>query len=64
MKDFGKKEGNRGSIGTNIKRVVLSAGESKKITDHGAEDEAEVDPDIERKYVDEVGVAVVFEDEE
>ena len=37
---------------------------SKKITDYGAEDEAEVDPDIERKYADEVGVAVVFGEEE
>ena len=37
---------------------------SKKITDYGAEDKAEVDPDIERKYADEVGVAVVFGEEE
>ena len=37
---------------------------SKKITDYGAEDEVEVDPDIERKYADEFGVAVVFEEDE
>ncbi|KAL0957930.1 hypothetical protein HGRIS_000111 [Hohenbuehelia grisea] len=40
---------------------------SKKITDYGAEDETMADPDIERKDAeidDEVGVAVVFDDEE
>ena len=40
---------------------------SKKITDYGAEDEAIVDPDMERKDAqidDELGVAVVFDEEE
>ena len=40
---------------------------SKKITDYGAEDEAVVDPDMERKDAeidDELGVAVVFDEEE
>lgn len=39
---------------------------SKKITDYGAEDEAQVDPDFERKdaELDDVGVAVVFDEEE
>ena len=40
---------------------------SKKITNYGAEDEKEVDPDIERKDPEidnEVGVAVVFDEEE
>jgi pre-mRNA-splicing helicase BRR2 len=40
---------------------------SKKITDYGAEDEALVDPDMERKDAeidDELGVAVVFDEEE
>jgi len=40
---------------------------SKKVTDYGAEDETMADPDMERKDAeidDEVGVAVVFDEEE
>ena len=68
LKDFDKKKDIEGVIGM-ISNETFSQfiNLSKKITDYGAEDKAEVDPDIERKDAeidDEVGVAVVFEDEE
>ena len=68
MKDFDKKkeiEEVLGSISNESFSQLVNL--SKKITDYGAEDEAEVDPDIERKDAeidDEVGVAVVFDEEE
>ncbi|KAF8507301.1 putative RNA helicase [Hysterangium stoloniferum] len=68
LKDFDKKkevETIMGPISNEVFSQLISL--SKKITDYGAEDQAEVDPDIERKdaEIDEgVGVAVVFEDEE
>ncbi|KAK0203464.1 putative RNA helicase [Desarmillaria ectypa] len=68
MKDFDKKkeiEEVIGSItGEQFSQLVSL---SKKITDYGAEDEAMLDPDMERKDAeidDEVGVAVVFDEEE
>ncbi len=68
LKDFDKKkevEEILGSISNESFTQLLNL--SKKITDYGAEDEAEVDPDVERKDAeidDEVGVAVVFDEEE
>ncbi|KAI0070649.1 Sec63-domain-containing protein [Panus rudis PR-1116 ss-1] len=68
LKDFDKKkevEEILGSISNETFSQLLSL--SKKITDYGAEDEAEVDPDMEKKDAeidDEMGVAVVFDEEE
>jgi len=68
MKDFDKKkeiEDVLGSVSNEQFSQLVSL--SKKITDYGAEDETTVDPDIERKEAeidDEVGVAVVFDEEE
>ncbi|KAF7968038.1 hypothetical protein HWV62_32144 [Athelia sp. TMB] len=68
MKDFDKKkeiEEVLGPITNESFSQLVSL--SKKITDYGAEDEADVDPDMERKDAeidDEVGVAVVFDEEE
>ena len=68
MKDFDKKRdieeviGLR-SNGSSSQLVDLA----KKRTDYGAEDETAVDPDLESKEAeidDEVGVAVVFDEEE
>ena len=68
MKDFDKKkevEEVLGPVtGETFSRLINL---SKKITDYGAEDEAMADPDMERKDAeidDEVGVAVVFDEEE
>ena len=68
MKDFDKKKEIEDVLGpiTNESFSQL-VNLSKKITDYGAEDAAEVDPDMERKDAeidDEVGVAVVFDEEE
>jgi pre-mRNA-splicing helicase BRR2 len=68
MKDFDKKkeiEEVLGPISNESFSQLVNL--SKKITDYGAEDDVEVDPDIERKDAeidDEVGVAVVFDEEE
>ena len=68
LKDFDKKkevEEVLGSISNDEFSQLLNL--SKKITDYGAEDEAMVDPDMERKDAeidDEMGVAVVFDEEE
>ena len=68
MKDFEKKkevEEVLGPVtGETFSRLINL---SKKITDYGAEDETMADPDMERKDAeidDEVGVAVVFDEEE
>jgi pre-mRNA-splicing helicase BRR2 len=68
MKDFDKKKEVEEVFGpvtgeTFSQLINLS----KKITDYGAEDETMADPDMERKDAeidDEVGVAVVFDEEE
>jgi pre-mRNA-splicing helicase BRR2 len=68
MKDFDKKkeiEEVIGSIPSEQFSQLVSL--SKKITDYNAEDEAMVDPDMEKKDAEideEVGVAVVFDEEE
>ncbi|KAI0088962.1 Sec63-domain-containing protein [Irpex rosettiformis] len=68
LKDFDKKkelEEILGSISNESFSQLLNL--SKKITDYGAEDEAAVDPDLEKKDAeidDEMGVAVVFDEEE
>ncbi|THH28522.1 hypothetical protein EUX98_g5677 [Antrodiella citrinella] len=68
MKDFDKKkevEEILGSIPNEIFSQLVNL--SKKITDYGAEDEAVVDPDMEKQDAeidDEMGVAVVFDEEE
>lgn len=68
MKDFDKKkevEEITGSISNEAFSQLVNL--SKKITDYGAEDEAMVDPDMERKDAEideEMGVAVVFDEEE
>ncbi|KAH9039430.1 Sec63-domain-containing protein [Lactarius deliciosus] len=68
MKDFDKKkevEGVLGSVTGETFSQLINL--SKKITDYGAEDETMADPDMERKDAeidDEVGVAVVFDEEE
>jgi pre-mRNA-splicing helicase BRR2 len=68
LKDFDKKkevEEVLGPVtGETFSRLISL---SKKITDYGAEDETMADPDMERKDAeidDEVGVAVVFDEEE
>jgi pre-mRNA-splicing helicase BRR2 len=68
LKDFDKKKDIESVIGPisgeNFAQLITL---SKKITDYGGDDEAQVDPDIERKDAeidDEVGVAVVFGDED
>ncbi|KAI0062804.1 Sec63-domain-containing protein [Artomyces pyxidatus] len=68
MRDFDKKkevEEILGSLPNESFSQLVNL--SKKITDYGAEDEAAVDPDIERKDAEideEMGVAVVFDEEE
>lgn len=68
LKDFDKKkevEEILGSISNETFSQLLNL--SKKITDYGAEDEAMVDPDMEKQDAeidDEMGVAVVFDEEE
>lgn len=68
LKDFDKKkevEEILGSMSNESFSQLINL--SKKITDYGAEDEAMVDPDMERKDAeidDEMGVAVVFDEEE
>jgi pre-mRNA-splicing helicase BRR2 len=68
MKDFDKKkdvEEVLGSVTGETFSQLINL--SKKITDYGAEDETMADPDMERKDAeidDEVGVAVVFDEEE
>ncbi|KAF9487720.1 Sec63-domain-containing protein [Pleurotus eryngii] len=68
MKDVDKKrelEEILGPVANDQFSQLLSL--SKKITDYGAEDETMVDPALERKEAeidDEVGVAVVFDEEE
>ncbi|EAU82984.1 pre-mRNA splicing factor [Coprinopsis cinerea okayama7 len=68
LKDFDKKKEIEEVIGP-ISNELFSQllGLSKKITDYNEEDETMKDPDAERKDAeidDEVGVAVVFDDEE
>ncbi|KAG6914415.1 hypothetical protein DXG01_000484, partial [Tephrocybe rancida] len=68
MKDFDKKkdiEDVLGPVSNEYFSQFVSL--SKKITDYNAEDETMADPDMERKDAeidDEVGVAVVFDEEE
>ena len=68
LKDFDKKKDIESVIGPLTGEAFSQlVNLSKKVTDYGAEDEEMVDPDIERKDAeidDEVGVAVVFEDED
>lgn len=68
MKDFDKKKAVEEVLGTvKPEDFAQLLGLSKKITDYGAEDEAAVDPDAERRdgeIDDEMGVAVVFDEEE
>lgn len=68
IKDFDKKKDVEEVLGPvtgeTFSRLINL---SKKITDYGAEDETMADPDMERKDAeidDEVGVAVVFDEEE
>ncbi|KAF9006973.1 Sec63 Brl domain-containing protein [Cyathus striatus] len=68
MKDFDKKKDIEEVLGP-IPNEIFSqlVNLSKKITDYGAEDEEMKDPDEERRDAeidDEVGVAVVFDEEE
>jgi len=68
MKDFDKKKEIQEVLGP-IPNDVFSqlVARAQKITDYGAEDETMADPDMERKDAeidDELGVAVVFDDEE
>lgn len=68
LKDFDKKKEIEEILGP-ISNEIFSqfVNLSKKITDYGVEDDAMVDPDMERKDAeidDEVGVAVVFDEEE
>lgn len=68
LKDFDKKrelEDVLGSISSEQFSQLLTL--SKKVTDYHADDEVMADPDMERKDAeidDEVGVAVVFDEEE
>lgn len=69
MKDFDKKKEVEEILGGSISNESFSqlVNLSKKITDYGAEDEAVVDPDMEKQDAeidDEMGVAVVFDEEE
>ncbi|KAF8270130.1 putative RNA helicase [Lactarius quietus] len=68
MKDFDKKKEVEEVLGTVTGETFSQLiNLSKKITDYGAEDETMADPDMERKDAeidDEVGVAVVFDEEE
>lgn len=68
LKDFDKKKEIEELLGPLPSEVFSQlVNLSKKITDYNAEDEATVDPDQERKDAeidDEVGVAVVFDEEE
>lgn len=68
MKDFDKKKEVESILGTiSNESFAQLVNLSKKVTDYGAEDEAIVDPDMERKDAeidDEMGVAVVFDEEE
>lgn len=68
MKDFDKKKEVEEILGpVSNEDFSQLVNLSKKITDYGAEDEAAVDPDMERKEAeidDEMGVAVVFDEEE
>lgn len=68
MKDFDKKkeiEEVLGAVSNDHFAQLISL--SKKLTDYNAEDESMADPDMEKKDAeidDEVGVAVVFDEEE
>lgn len=68
LKDFDKKkevEEILGPVSSDSFATLVNL--SKKITDYGDEDEAHVDPDVERKDAEideEMGVAVVFDEEE
>ncbi|KAL5507360.1 BRR2 [Sanghuangporus vaninii] len=68
MKDFDKKkeiEEILGSLPNETFSQLVNL--SKKITDYGVEDDEQADPDMERKDAeidDELGVAVVFDEEE
>lgn len=66
MKDFDKKKEVEEILGpVSNEDFSQLVNLSKKITDYGAEDEAAVDPDVERKEAeidDEMGVAVVFDE--
>lgn len=68
MKDFDKKKDVEQVLGPVTGETFSQfINLSKKITDYGAEDETMADPDMERKDAeidDEVGVAVVFDEEE
>ncbi|EMD34630.1 hypothetical protein CERSUDRAFT_116803 [Gelatoporia subvermispora B] len=68
MKDFDKKKEIEELVGSITNETFSQlVNLSKKITDYGAEDEATMDPDMERKDAeidDEMGVAVVFDEEE
>ncbi|KAF5370279.1 hypothetical protein D9758_006929 [Tetrapyrgos nigripes] len=68
MKDFDKKKELEEVIGPiTSESFAQLVNLSKKITDYGDQDEAMVDPDMEKKEAEideEVGVAVVFDEEE
>ena len=68
LKDLDKKREIEEVIGSiSSERFSQLLNLSKKLTDYNAEDEEMGDPDIEKKDAeidDEVGVAVVFDDEE
>lgn len=68
MKDFDKKKEIQEVIGIiSNEQFSQLINLSKKVTDYQAEDEAEVDPDVERKEAEideEQGVAVLFDEEE
>jgi pre-mRNA-splicing helicase BRR2 len=68
VKDFDKKKDIEDVVGP-ISNEVFSTliNLSKKITDYGGDNQAAVDPDIEKKDAeidDELGVAVVFDEDE
>ncbi|OCB89341.1 Sec63-domain-containing protein [Sanghuangporus baumii] len=68
MKDFDKKKEIEEILGSFPNETFSQlVNLSKKITDYGVEDDEQADPDMERKDAeidDELGVAVVFDEEE
>lgn len=69
MKDFDKKKDIEDVLGTSVTSETYAQllSLSKKITDYAGEDVAKADPDMDRKDAeidDDIGVAVLFEDEE
>lgn len=69
IKDFDKKKDIEDVLGTPVTSELFAQllSLSKKITDYAGEDTAKADPDLDRKDAeidDDIGVAVLFEDEE